>query len=371
MWKIPFNNIVKTDRKIKDRILRRILQNMESGDFILGKAVKKFEYKFAEYIGKKYCVGVNSGTSALEIGIKALNMTKGNIITHSNSYISTALGIIKNEHAVNFVDIDRNSLMIDVNKIEQNITDETVAICVANLNGNAANIDKIIEITAKYNLNLIEDCAQSHGAEYNGQMVGSFGDISCFSFYPTKNLGCYGDGGAICTNNKEVYERMLKLRNLGSHDNINFDMIGDNTKLDSIQACVLLEKIKELDYNNNLRHEKAMMYYNGLKETNIIKLPQITNGVKSVWHLFVVRVLHNNRDNLYNYLISKGIECKIHYAKPIHKQSIFKTDFKLYLPYTEQICDEIISLPFHPYIDDTEIKYIVDIIKSYQPDTKY
>ena len=202
-------------------------------------------------------------------------------------------------------------------------------------------------------------------------MVGSFGDISCFSFYPTKNLGCYGDGGAICTNNKEVYERMLKLRNLGSHDNINFDMIGDNTKLDSIQACVLLEKIKELDYNNNLRHEKAMMYYNGLKETNIIKLPQITNGVKSVWHLFVVRVLHNNRDNLYNYLISKGIECKIHYAKPIHKQSIFKTDFKLYLPYTEQICDEIISLPFHPYIDDTEIKYIVDIIKSYQPDTKY
>jgi len=371
MWKIPFNNIVKTDRKIKDRILRRILQNMESGDFILGKAVKKFEYKFAEYIGKKYCVGVNSGTSALEIGIKALNMTKGNIITHSNSYISTALGIIKNEHAVNFVDIDRNSLMIDVNKIEQNITDETVAICVANLYGNAANIDKIIEITAKYNLNLIEDCAQSHGAEYNGQMVGSFGDISCFSFYPTKNLGCYGDGGAICTNNKEVYERMLKLRNLGSHDNINFDMIGDNTKLDSIQACVLLEKIKELDYNNNLRHEKAMMYYNGLKETNIIKLPQITNGVKSVWHLFVVRVLHNNRDNLYNYLISKGIECKIHYAKPIHKQSIFKTDFKLYLPYTEQICDEIISLPFHPYIDDTEIKYIVDIIKSYQPDTKY
>ena len=371
MWKIPFNNIVKTDRKIKDRILRRILQNMESGDFILGKAVKKFEYKFAEYIGKKYCVGVNSGTSALEIGIKALNITKGNIITHSNSYISTALGIIKNEHAVNFVDIDRNSLMIDVNKIEQNITDETVAICVANLYGNAANIDKIIEITAKYNLNLIEDCAQSHGAEYNGQMVGSFGDISCFSFYPTKNLGCYGDGGAICTNNKEVYERMLKLRNLGSHDNINFDMIGDNTKLDSIQACVLLEKIKELDYNNNLRHEKAMMYYNGLKETNIIKLPQITNGVKSVWHLFVVRVLHNNRDNLYNYLISKGIECKIHYAKPIHKQSIFKTDFKLYLPYTEQICDEIISLPFHPYIDDTEIKYIVDIIKSYQPDTKY
>lgn len=367
MWKIPFNNIVKTDRKIRDRILRRIQKNMDIGDFVLGNAVQQFEYKFAAYIGKKYCVGVNSGTSALEIGIKALNLKKGNIITHSNSYIATALGIIKNEQAVNFVDIDRNSLMIDVNKIEQNITDETVAICVAYLYGNAANIDKILEITAKYNLKLIEDCAQSHGAKYNGQMVGSLGDISCFSFYPTKNLGCYGDGGAICTNNKEVYERMLKLRNLGSLDNINFDMIGDNTKLDSIQACVLLEKIKELDYNNSLRHEKAMMYYDGLKEINIIKLPQITSGVNCVWHLFVVRVLHNNRDNLYNYLISKGIECKIHYAKPIHKQSIFKTDSKLYLPYTEQICDEIISLPFHPYIDETEIKYIVDIIKSYQP----
>ena len=366
MWKIPFNNIVKTDRNIKDRILRRIQKNVDSGDFVLGKAVQQFEYKFAAYIGKKYCVGVNSGTSALEIGIKALNLKKGNVITHSNSYIATALGIIKNEQAVKFVDIDRNSLMIDVNKIEQHITDETVAICIAHLYGNAANIDKILEITTKYNLKLIEDCAQSHGARYNGQMVGSFGEISCFSFYPGKNLGCYGDGGAICTDNIEAYERLLHLRNVGSINNIDFNHLGDNSKLDSIQAEVLLEKLTELDYNNDMRRKKIKRYVSGLKNTKYIRIINLEKGLLPAYHLFVIRVLNNNRDRLRDHLRLKNIECKIHYPIPIHKQSIFGLT-NLTLTNTELAAGEILSLPLYPSIDDDEIDYIVNAIHTYQP----
>ena len=214
---------------------------------------------------------------------------------------------------------------------------------------------------------MIEDCAQSHGSYYKGKRTGSFGDIACFSFYPSKNLGCYGDGGAICTNNEELYQRILYLRNLGSLNNIDFDIIGDNARLDSIQACILSEKLKVLDANNSLRQKKAKMYIDNLKNIEFIDLPKINEDVTSVWHLFVVKVLQNNRDKLYKYLNDKGIECRIHYAIPIHMQPIFTKDLSISLPQTEKVCNEILSLPFHPYMDETEIKYVTDTIRSYQP----
>lgn len=367
MRTIKFNNIMKTDRNIKNRIMTSIMNNMETGDFILGKAVKQFEQRFANYIGTKYCVGVSSGTSALEIGMKSLQLETGNIITQSNSYISTALGIIKNNHEARFVDINSKTYMIDETKIEDNIDDNTRALCIVHLYGNSPDMNKILELKQKHNLFLIEDCAQSHGSRFNGIYTGSFGDISCFSFYPSKNLGCYGDGGAICTNNRELYERILHLRNLGTLDNIHFGIVGDNARLDSIQACVLSEKLKMLNNNNNLRREKANLYIDYLKNIDFIELPQISDSVECVWHLFVVKVLYNNRDMLFQYLIDNGIECKIHYAIPIHMQSIFIKENPIHLPQTENVCNQIISLPFHPYMEKAEIKYIADTIKAYTP----
>lgn len=364
--RIPLVNFSAYYHKSHNNIIK-ILQNVISQAHFINSIEKAtFEDNFARYIGVKYCVGVGNGTDALEIAIKALQMPEhSEIITHSNTFISTALGIVNNGLIPVFVDINEETLMIDVDKIEENINVNTKAICFAHLFGTSPNMNKLIEIAKKYNLYLIEDCCQSHGSRYNNIISGNFGDVGCFSFYPSKNLGCFGDGGTIITNNDNLYNNIKLLHNLGSKIKNNHEIIGRNSRLDSIQAAILDYKLLDLDTNNDLRRQHAELYYKLLSHNKYIKLLKIEDNVVPVWHLFIIRVLNNKRSELINYLNHLNIETGIHYPIPIHKQQAFKDYNHILLPNTELIATELLSLPMYPELLPHYIIFICDSINNF------
>jgi len=356
---IKFLDLQKNYLAIKDEVDESINKNLFNTQYISGKDKKEFENEFADYIGTKYCIGVANGTDALEIGIQSLNLNNGDeIITQPNSYIATTLGISYNNVNPVFVDIDPNTLMIDCDKIEEKITEKTKALCIVHLYGCIPNMDKIMKIVQKYNLLLIEDCAQSHGAIYNNKKVGTFGDIACFSFYPGKNLGCYGDGGAICTNNEDLYNKIKLIHNVGSNIKYYHEVKGRNSRLDNIQAGILRIKLKYLDQNNEKRRENANRYLEKLINCNNIILPQIEEKTVPVWHLFVIRVLDNKRSELQEYLKINNIETLIHYPIPIHKQKAYQEYNSQIYSICEKTSSEILSLPMYPELTFDEIDYI-------------
>jgi dTDP-4-amino-4,6-dideoxygalactose transaminase len=363
---IKFVDITKSDNNISSEIEKSIQNNIKNGDFINGKDKKLFEEEFASYIGTKYCIGVGNGSDALEIAIKSLEIEENSeIITHPNSFISTTLAIVNNKHIPIFVDIDENTLMIDVDKIEEKITRKTKALCMAHLFGSSPNMVKIMYIVKKYGLYLIEDCAQSHGSSYNGQKSGTFGDISCFSFYPSKNLGCYGDGGAICTNNQKLYNNICLLKKLGSYEKYYYSIKGRNTNLDNIQAGILRIKLKKLDENNEARREIVNIYKNELKECEGILIPTINDNCESVWHFFMIRVLNNKRNEMTEYLRNANIETNIHYPVPIHKQESFNEYSCESYPICEIMSSQILSLPLYVGLTKDEIIYVSNKIKEF------
>ena len=363
---IKFLDINKNDMSIKDELAESIANNIENNEFINGKDKLLFDEEFAKYIGTSYCISVGNGTDALEIAIQSLDLDcESEIIVQPNTYISTAIGITCNKLKPVFVDIDEQTMMIDVNKIEEKITDKTRAICVVHLFGNSPNMDKILEITKKHNLYLIEDCAQSHGSYYKDKRTGSIGDVSCFSFYPGKNLGCYGDGGAICTSNELLYKRVKLLHNLGVEQKNTHITKGRNSKLDTIQAGILRIKLKYLDEWNEKRNRIANIYMNELKEVNSIILPYIEKNINSVWHLFVIRILNDKREDLKKYLYENGVETIIHYPIPIHKQVAFTEYNNETYPSSEKIADEILSLPNYPQLEIDKVIFICDKIKQF------
>lgn len=366
--KMKFLDLHANYQSMKDEIDNAIHATIDSTQFIDGVAKKQFEREFAEYIGVKHCIGVANGTDALEIGISAFDFPAGSeILTQPNSFIATALGITHNNLKPVFVDIDKDTLMIDCAQIEEHITPRTKALCIVHLYGCSPDMDEIMRIVNKHNLVLIEDCAQSHGALYNGKRVGTFGHVSCFSFYPGKNLGCFGDGGAICTNNNAIHDKIRLIHNMGSSQKYYHDIIGRNSRLDTLQAAVLSVKLKHLDANNEKRRHIAARYTDRLRTLNKhVVTPNVHPESNPVWHLYVVRILNERRTELQAFLKSKNIDTIIHYPIPIHKQRAYSPMYEhTSYPVCEEYADEILSLPMYPELTMAEVDYVCDTITQF------
>lgn len=354
---VPFLDLKKQFKPIKNEINKAIKRVLDRQFFILGPELINFELLFSKYLSSKYVVGVNSGTDGLILALQSIGISKGDeVITVPNSFIATTLAITQLGAKPIFVDIDPDTYQINANKIEMAITSKTKAILPVHLYGAPCQIDEIMRIAKKHHLYVIEDACQSHGATFNNKQVGTFGDIGVFSFYPGKNLGAYGDAGAICTNNKDLYERIKKLRNYGQKEKYYHSEIGINTRLDEIQAAVLSVKLKYLNQWNLQRNKIARLYIKGLSN---VKTQKIYDYSKSCYHIFTIEV--SNRDYIKRKLAEKGIQTLIHYPLPIHLQECYKylgykkDDF----PYTESAANKILSIPIYPELSKEEILYII------------
>ncbi|NJE54443.1 DegT/DnrJ/EryC1/StrS aminotransferase family protein [Thermococcus sp. 21S9] len=361
---IPFVDLKREYQEIGDEILRAIQRVIESGWFILGNELNQFEKEFADYLGVKYAIGVNSGSDALYLAVKALGIHSGDeVITVSHTFISTVDAIVRNGARVVFVDIDPETYTIDVDQLEKSITPKTKAIIPVHLYGHPADMEPIMELAEEYGLYVIEDASQAHGAEYKGKKVGTFGHLACFSFYPTKNLGAYGDAGAIVTNDAELADKLRMMRNYGSPKKYYHDFVGVNSRLDEIQAAVLRIKLKYLDQWNEKRRKIAKLYSELLDNSDVIT-PSEKEWAKHVYHLYVIR--HKNRDKLQQYLSEKGIKTQIHYPVPVHLQKAYlELGYRVRLPITERISSEVLSLPMYPWLSNGEVESIANTVLEF------
>ncbi len=361
--KINFIDLKRQYQSIKNEIDTAIDNVIKNTNFILGEEVEKFEKEFADYCNVKYGIGVNSGTSALHLALLANNISKGDeVITVANTFIATVLAISLTGAEPILVDINEKNYNININKIEEKITDKTKAIIPVHLYGQSADMDPILELAEKYNLKVIEDACQAHGAEYKGKKVGCYGNAACFSFYPSKNLGAYGDAGMVVTNDEKISERLVMLRNYGQKVKYHHLMKGFNNRLDTIQATILRVKLKRLDEWNEARRKNAKRYNELLGDAVITPIEE--SYARHIYHLYVIRV--KNREDLQKFLNEKGISTAIHYPIPIHMQKAYldlgykEGDFYA----TEKSAKEILSLPMFPELSEEEIKYIVHNIKQ-------
>lgn len=354
--RIKFIDLKKENDFLRSQVQERINKIIKKGNFILGEEVLNFEKKFAEYLGVKHVFGVGNGTDALTLSVMALGIKEGDeVILPAFTFIGTALAVSNSGATPVFVDIDEETHSIDVNKIEEKITKKTKAILPVHLYGNPVDMEKVAAIAKKHKLFIIEDCAQAHGATFKGKKVGGFGDLGCFSFYPSKNLGAYGDAGAISTNNKVLADRIKLLRNYGQEKKYYSSINGVNSRLDEIQAAILSLKLKYLDNWNKKRRFLAKLYVEELEGK--VKMPRVTKGATSVFHLLTVQV--NNRDDLIKKLEKKGISALIHYPIPLHLQQAYsflgykKGDF----PISEAVAGKTLSLPMHPFLTKEMVRY--------------
>lgn len=342
----------------------KALEVLRSGWYVLGNEVKSFEEEWAAYTGAKYCVGLASGLDALWIAFRVLGIGEGDeVIVQGNTYIASVMGITINGATPVFVEPDEYN-NIDASKIEEKITDKTKAILVVHLYGQASNMAPIVELTKKYHLRLVEDCAQSHGACFDGKMTGTFGDIGCFSFYPSKNLGAFGDAGAIVTNDPKIAEDVRIFRNYGSEKRYHNKVVGANSRLDEMQAGFLRVRLGHLD---ELLEEKTAICNRYLKElhNDKIELPKIREGATHIWHQFVIHC--KDRERLIEYLKQKGIGTIIHYPIPPHLSEAYaylgmkEGD----LPITEQYAKEVLSIPLYNGMTDEEQDYVIEAINAF------
>lgn len=365
-FRIPFVDLKRQYLSIKEEIAPKVENVLQHTHYILGENVEAFEEEFADYCNVKYAVGVASGSDALILSLKSLGIESGDeVITVPNTFIATVDAISKVGAKPVFADVDADTYNIDINKIEECITDNTKAIIPVHLYGQMADMDLILKLAGDYDLKVIEDACQAHGAEYKYKKAGSLGDAGCFSFYPAKNLGAAGDGGIITTNNEELAEKLRMLRNYGQSKKYYHDFIGFNSRLDEIQAAILRVKLKYIDHWNEQRREKAKIYNKLLEKTPQIIRPVEEEFRKHVYHLYVIQC--ETRDELQDYLSSKGISTGIHYPIPVHLQEAYKKlgYDQLNFPVTERCANKIISLPMFPELRDDEIKYVVDNIKTF------
>ncbi|OEC85247.1 MULTISPECIES: DegT/DnrJ/EryC1/StrS family aminotransferase [Methanobacterium] len=357
---VLFADLKKEYLSISEELNFNILRVLNSGFYVLGEEVKKFEEDFSKYMGTNYAVGVNSGSDALFLALKSIGIGKGDeVITVSHTFISTVDAIIRNGAKPVFVDISPDTYCIDVSKIEEKITEKTKAILPVHLYGHPVDMDPICKLKEDYGLYVIEDACQAHGAEYNGKKAGSIGDMGCFSFYPTKNLGAYGDGGAVVTDNEELKEKMVQMRNYGQSEKYHHDFVGINSRLDELQAVILQTKLKHLDGWIESRRKNAEIYTELLQDSDIIT-PVEKRFAKHVYHLYVIR--SKKRDHLKKKLLKSNIHTQIHYPVPVHKQKAYSNWNGLNLEITDQVCSEILSLPLHPWMDCEEILKVANCL---------
>ena len=360
---VSFNNLERQYHKYQKEYEDKALKILREGSYILGEEVEKFENEFSKFIGTNYAVGVDNGLNALVLTIRALGIGNGDeVIVQANTFIASVMSITMNGAIPVFVEPDE-FFNIDVDKIEEKITSNTKAILVVHLYGQASNMERIVEICKKYNLKLIEDCAQAHGASFNGTNVGSFG-IGCFSFYPSKNLGAFGDGGAIATNDDEFAQKIKVLRNYGSEKRYYNKVVGYNSRLDELQAGLLRVKLNHFDELTEERRKIAQRYLNEINN-KYISLPKTREGATHVWHLFVVQV--ENREKLIKYLEKNNIGSLVHYPIPPHLSEAYeKLGYKEgSLPITEKYAKTVLSLPLYNGMIDKEISFVIDTINKF------
>ncbi|QEG38983.1 DegT/DnrJ/EryC1/StrS family aminotransferase [Roseimaritima ulvae] len=362
---IPLVDLQSQSRAIKADVLRRMEQVIDGARYILGQEVQEFEQQFANYCGTEHCVGLANGTEAIHLALRALEIGAGDeVITAGNSFAATAFAIAYAGAQAVFVDIDPVDFNIDVSLIEQAITERTKAIIPVHLYGQPARMDTIREIADRYGLKIIEDAAQAHGAQWNGQRCGSFCDIGCFSFYPGKNLGAFGDGGAAVSNDPQLADKLRMLRNYGQQQKNRHELLGYNCRLDTLQACVLLSKMQHLETWTEQRRTAAQWYREALADVDV-ELPVAHEQARHVYHLFVIRVA--NRDQLIAALAEQNIFCGVHYPHPLCTAAPFvdAPTLPLDLPVCSRVADEIVSLPMYPEITRDQVARVAAAIGAF------
>ncbi len=360
---ISFLDLYKVNERYRQEIEQRIKKVLNSGWYILGNECKTFEENFAKYIGVKHCIGCANGLDALNLIIKGYGFKQGDeIIVPANTYIASILAISENGCSPILVEPDINTYNINPDLIEEKITKKTKAIMVVHLYGQAVQMKRIWEIAKKYNLKIIEDSAQAHGAYYENKRTGNLADAAGFSFYPGKNLGALGDGGCITTNDDELAEKVRAIANYGSDYKYHHIYKGINSRLDELQAAILDVKLKYLDKDNNKRSEIAKFYRNNIINPKII-LPKTYAEASHVWHIFAIRV--QDRDKFQKYLKQNGVQTVIHYPTPPHKQEAYNEWKSLSFPITEKIHNEIISMPMSPVMTDDEVNKVVEVLNDW------
>lgn len=360
-----------SDKEQIDKAIQDVLNN---GFYILGQQVSSFEKNFAQFIGVDYAIAVANGTDAIELGLRGLGAGNGDaVFTVSHTAVATVSAIERAGAVPVLVDVDPTTYTMDPTSLEEAIEEELklgirkpFAIVAVHLYGHPADIIKIQSIAKKYNLKLVEDCAQAHGAQFNGHNVGTFGDLATFSFYPTKNLGAFGDGGAIVTNNKTFSEMIKALREYGWTERYVSTYAGINSRLDEIQAAVLNVRLKKLNEDNERRRQIASEYTRVLSGTSFLKCPVEVSDCKHVYHLYVINT--EKRDSLKQYLYDNQIGTAIHYPFPVHLQPGYNSRIPVSprgLPATESVVKRILSLPMYPQLTDNEVEYILKVLSNW------
>lgn len=361
---IKFLDLHKINERYRDELDARIKEILDSGWYLQGKQNEEFSKHFAEFCGAQYALGVANGLDALNLIIKAYGFGPGDeIIVPANTYIATILAISENGCTPILVEPDIRTYGINPELIEEKITPRTKAIMVVHLYGQAVPMQKIWALADKYNLKVIEDAAQAHGAQYRERRAGNLGDAAGFSFYPGKNLGAMGDAGAVTTNDETLFNKIKAIANYGSDRKYHHIYKGVNSRLDELQAGILDVKLRYLEADNAKRREIARYYRDNIKNP-LITLPQAYDEAAHVWHVFVVRV--KERERFQQYLSDNGIQTVIHYPTAPHKQEAYREYAALPLPVTEQIHREVISLPISPVMTEEEIKTVVQVVNAYE-----
>lgn len=361
--KIPVLDLKPQYESIKGEIQTAINRVIESGQFIMGPDVKAFEQEVAAYLGVKYAIGVNSGTDALVIGLRAAGIGEGDeVITTPFSFFATAESISNLGAKVVFADIDGSTYNIDPQQIRDKISSRTKAIIPVHLYGQPAAMGEIMEIAQEYGLRVIEDCAQSFGARYDGQAVGTIGDVGAFSFFPSKNLGGYGDGGMIVTDDEQIAEVAGMLRVHGAKKKYHNEVLGYNSRLDTIQAAILRVKLQYIDKWNQGRRRVAAVYNRLLTDVEGVVTPGLAEG--HVFHQYTVRVTGGKRDGVKDYLTEQGIGSMIYYPIPQDQLPVYKGQYEA-CPVSDLAAQEVLSLPIWPELEEDAIEKVVDVVKNY------
>lgn len=365
---VPFLSLKDITKKYEKELHDAVLRVTDSGWYLQGNENKIFEENYAKYIGTKYCVGVANGLQALELMIRACKeLYKWNdgdeIIVQANTYIATILSISQNNLKPVLLEPNSETLELDPASIENAITSKTKAVMLVHLYGRCLYNEKISDICKKHNLKLFEDNAQAHGCMFNGKRTGSFGNVAAHSFYPGKNLGAFGDAGAVTTDDEEIANLVRVLANYGSSVKYVFDYIGENSRLSEMDAAVLDVKLKYLDEDNARRKQIAKMYYEGIKNP-LITWPNILPDENNVFHIFPI--FADRRDDLQKYLKENEIGTIIHYPIPPHKQKAYSDWNNMSLPITEKIHQTELSLPMSPCLTDEQVKYVIDVINEWK-----
>jgi len=365
MIKFPYVNLTKQHQEYKIQFSKELIKVLKSGNFILGSNVKKFEKNFGKFIGTKYSVGVGSGTDALYLSLKYLNLKKNDeVITVSNSYLSTVSSIYLAGAKAKLVDVNYDDYQISINDFKRKINNKTRAVILVHLCGIPCDIEEVIKICKKKNIKIIEDCAQAAGAMIKKKKVGSFGFSGCFSLHPLKNLNAIGDGGIITTDNKNFYDWLIKARNNGHSSRDDCAFWSHNMRLDELHAAFLNIKLKNYEKVLKKRNLNVKLYKKLL--SNLVDYPKIKKNNFAIYQTFIIKIKYGLRDKLQKYLFSKGFDTKVHYPLPVHKMTVYRKNYSnIKLPITENLSKEILTLPAMEYVNKSHIFKLSNAIKSF------